>query len=83
MTLFILIPEGNTLPNHNDEVKKIFCLVGMEYKKIHTCPYDCILYQNEFKDLNKCARCGLSHCRVKDIDSYSDESTTRPHTNVL
>ena len=43
-----MLPEGNTLPNRNYEAKKILCPMGMEYKKIHACPNDCILYQKDF-----------------------------------
>jgi len=27
------------------EAKKILCSMGMEYRKIHACPNDCILYR--------------------------------------
>jgi len=37
-----MLLEGNTLPNRNYEAKKILCPIGMEYKKIHACPNDCI-----------------------------------------
>ena len=43
-----LLPEDSTLPKNQYEGKKILCLVGMEYQKIHACPNDCILYRNEF-----------------------------------
>ena len=39
--------------------------MGMEYKKIHSCPNDCILYKNEYEDLRRCLRCGLSHYKLK------------------
>ena len=37
-----MLPEDNMLPKNHYEVKKILCLVGMEYQKIHACPNDCI-----------------------------------------
>ena len=40
-----MLPEGNTLPNRNYAAKKILCPMGMEYKKIHACPNDCILFR--------------------------------------
>ena len=43
-----MLPEGNTLPNRNYEAKKILCPMGMEYKKIHACLNDCILYRKFF-----------------------------------
>jgi len=53
--------EENTLPNHNYEAKKIFCLIGTEYEKIHACPNDFILYMKKFELLKNYLRCGLSH----------------------
>jgi len=38
--------------------------MGMEYKKIHLCLNDCILYNNEYEDL-RCLRCGLPRYKVK------------------
>jgi len=40
-----MLPEGNTLPTQNYNAKKILCTMGMEYKRIHACPNDCILYR--------------------------------------
>ena len=37
--------KGNKLPDHTYKCKKILCLVGMEYKKIHAHPNYCILLQ--------------------------------------
>jgi len=54
-----MLLEGNTLPNRNYEAKKILFPMGMEYKKIHACPIDCILYRKDFELLKICLRCGL------------------------
>ena len=40
--------EGNTLPNRNYEAKNILYPMGMEFKNIHACPKDCILYRKDF-----------------------------------
>nr|KYP35776.1 hypothetical protein KK1_043169 [Cajanus cajan] len=55
-----MLPEDNTLPNRNYQVKKILCPMGLEYKKIHACPNDCVLYTNDFATLKVCLTCGLS-----------------------
>ncbi|PNY02971.1 hypothetical protein L195_g026293 [Trifolium pratense] len=78
-----MLPEGNTLPNSNYEAKKILCPMGMEYKKIHACPNDCILYRNEFEELKRCPRCGLSRYKVKDNDFNCDGSIQHPPAKVL
>ena len=45
-----LLLEENTLPKSYYQAKKILCLMGIEYQKIHACPNDCILYKHEFKE---------------------------------
>jgi len=37
-----MLLEENTLPNHNYEAKKILFPMGMEYKRTHEYPHDCI-----------------------------------------
>ncbi|KAL9685009.1 hypothetical protein QQ045_022455 [Rhodiola kirilowii] len=49
-----MLPEENTLPTCSDEAKKVMCPMGIQYKKIHACPNDCILYRNTYKDMDKC-----------------------------
>ncbi|XP_058725960.1 uncharacterized protein LOC131597270 [Vicia villosa] len=78
-----MLPEGNNLPNRNYEAKKILCPMGMEYKKMHACPNDCILYRNEYEDLKDCPTCGKSRFKVKDGDFNNDENTKRPPAKVL
>ena len=40
-----ILPQGNTVPTSHYEAKKILCPMGLEYRKIHICPNDCILYR--------------------------------------
>ncbi|WVZ00540.1 hypothetical protein V8G54_026609 [Vigna mungo] len=61
-----MLPDGNTLPTRNYDAKKILCPMGMEYKRIHVCPNDCILYRKEFEFLTKCPKCGLSRYKSKN-----------------
>ncbi|CAM8951856.1 unnamed protein product [Rhodiola kirilowii] len=51
-----MLPEDNTLPNCCYEAKKVMCPMGIDYKKIHACPNDCILYRNSYKDMVECLR---------------------------
>jgi len=55
-----MLPENNTLPICNYEVKKVLCPMDLEYQKIHACPNDCVLYKEEFASLKVCPTCGLS-----------------------
>ncbi|KAI4353193.1 hypothetical protein L6164_002159 [Bauhinia variegata] len=66
-----MLSNGNTPRNRNYKAKKILCQIGMKYKKIHTCPNDCILYMREFEGL------GVSHYKQKNDASSSDVSTKR------
>jgi len=78
-----ILPEGNTLPTSHYEAKKILCPIGMEYRKIHACPNDCILYKKEFEGLHKCPRCGASRYKVKDNDVDDDDMKKGPLAKVL
>jgi len=73
-----ILPEGNTLSTSHYEAKKILCPMGMEYRKIHACPNDCILYKKEFEGLHECPRCGVSRYKVKDNDDDDDDMKKGP-----
>jgi len=64
--------DGNILPTHNYDAKKILCSMGMEYKRIHACSNDCILYRKEFKGLKKCLKYGLSRYNGKNNNEDKD-----------
>jgi len=55
-----MLQEKNMLPIHNYEAKKIICLMGLEYQKIHACSNDCVLYRDKFVSVKACLTCGLS-----------------------
>lgn len=42
--------------------------LGLEYVKTHTCPNDCILYRNEFKNLYDCPSCRASMWKIREIE---------------
>ena len=80
-----MLPEENTLPKSYYHAKKILCLIGMEYQKIHACHNDCILYRHEFEEMRKCPRCGVWQYKVKDDDECSSDNNSKkgPKTKVL
>jgi len=78
-----ILLQGNTLSTSHYEAKKILCPMGLEYRKIHACPNDCILYRKEFEGLHKCPRCGISRYKVKDDDGNEDDMKKGPPTKVL
>jgi len=51
----------------------------MEYQKIHSCPNDCILYENQFVEMCKCPTCGVSQYKVKDEECCDDKATNNDH----
>ncbi|RVW64870.1 hypothetical protein CK203_066167 [Vitis vinifera] len=55
---------NNEMPLSMYEAKKTLNALGMEYKKIHACPNDCILYRNELNDASSCPTCGMSKWKV-------------------
>jgi len=57
--------------------------MGMEYKKIHACPNDCILYIHEFEEMQKFPRCGVSQYKVKDDDKCSCDEGTKKGDAIL
>ena len=73
------------MPKSYYQEKKILCLVGIEYQKIHACPNDCILCIHEFEKMHKYRRCGVSRYKVKDNDECNsyENSKKAPSAMVL
>ena len=55
-----MFPKGNKVPKSYYYAKKLMCPFGMEYKRIHACPNDCVFYRNEHEHKDKCPQCGKS-----------------------
>jgi len=55
--------------------------MGLEYRKIHASPNDCILYRKEFEGLHKYPKCGVY--KVKDDDEDEDDMKKGPPAKVL
>ncbi|XP_056689994.1 uncharacterized protein [Spinacia oleracea] len=62
-----MLPAGNELPRSNYYAKKLMCPFGLEYKKIHACPNDCLLYHKQYENLDKCPRWGVSRYKRKGV----------------
>jgi len=80
-----MLPEGNILPDRNYEAKKILFPIGMEYKNIHACSNDCILYRKDFELLKNCTRGALSRYKLKekDYDTIEDIEKHGPPMKVM
>ncbi|XP_048502845.1 uncharacterized protein LOC125498644 [Beta vulgaris subsp. vulgaris] len=73
-----MFPDGNELPKSTYYARKLMCPFGLEYKKIHACPNDCVLYRNEYDNFDKCPRCEMSRYKHE-----GDEDKKEPPTKVL
>ena len=59
-----VLPNPNEIPRSSYEAKKTLSSLGMDYKKIHACSNDCILYKSEYAELRSCQVCGVSWWKV-------------------
>lgn len=76
-----MLPAKNELPTSTYEAKKILCPMGMNVKKIHACPNDCVLFRKEHEHLHTCPKCGAS--RYKRDGNNSSINDKRPPVKVL
>ena len=49
-----LLPEDNILSKSWYESKKMMAKLGLEMNKIHACPNDCMLFRDDYQDLDEC-----------------------------
>ena len=55
------------LPKSYNESKNIIKDLGLDYKKIHACPNDCILYRKEYEGADVCPKCETSRWKSKNV----------------
>ncbi|XP_074283940.1 uncharacterized protein LOC141608493 [Silene latifolia] len=67
-----ILPDGNELPRRTYDAKKILCPMGVDYVKIHACRNDCILFRKDYKDLDKCPKCGASRYKLPKKNSQKN-----------
>ncbi|XP_024177953.1 uncharacterized protein LOC112183868 [Rosa chinensis] len=58
------LPTRNEIPTSVYEAKMVLSALGMDYRKIHAYPNDCILYRKQYADEIRCPRCGISRWKV-------------------
>jgi len=69
-----MLPKDKMLPKSHYEAKKILCLVGIEYQKIHACPNDTILYRNQFAEMHNFPTCRVSCYKLNNGQCSDDAS---------
>ena len=67
-----VFPKPNELPTSTYEAKKIVCPLGLDVKRYHACPNDCIIYYKEHKDLEKCPICQTPRFKVPAVGDDDD-----------
>ncbi|XP_021852238.2 uncharacterized protein [Spinacia oleracea] len=55
------------LPKSYYESKNIVKDLGLDYKRIHACPNDFILYRNDYEKLDDCPKCGTSRWKSENV----------------
>ncbi|KAL2942346.1 Magnesium-transporting ATPase P-type 1 [Bienertia sinuspersici] len=62
-----ILPDDNVLPRSTYVAKKTLSPMRLPYERIHACPKDCILYQNEHESLMSCPVCNASRYKKKKV----------------
>ena len=75
------LPKDNELPNSTYATKKVVCPLGLEVRKIHACPNDCILYRGAYDDLNACLVCSAMRYNIRR-DDPGDVGSKPPRKRV-
>uniref|UniRef100_A0A2N9FKN1 DUF4218 domain-containing protein n=1 Tax=Fagus sylvatica TaxID=28930 RepID=A0A2N9FKN1_FAGSY len=73
----LALPNGHLVPNSLYSAKKVIHDLGLEYEKIDACVNDCVLYHNEYADLEQCPICMESRWKSvhNNVVNESDETT--------
>ncbi|CAK8543900.1 unnamed protein product [Lathyrus sativus] len=73
------IPELN-IPKSFNKTKAMISDLGLDYKKIHACPNDCMLYWKEHENDNSCNICKASRWKeFPQVESESSEHAKYDH----
>jgi len=51
------------MPKTRVEARKVIIELGLDYKTVHSCPCDGILYYGKYENLQQCPKCNLSRFR--------------------
>ena len=78
-----LLPKENTLPNNYPNMKSNLKGLGMKYKSIHACKFDCVLYHKEHKDKLKCPICKEPKFVQKTVFNSKNKIDTKVPKKVL
>ena len=60
------LPKDSALPNSFKKMQGIIKKLGLGYKRIDTCPNDCVLFWKEKHSLDKCPNCDALRWKTTD-----------------
>jgi hypothetical protein len=73
-----MLPKGNQIAESVYEAKKIICPLGIEVEKIHACKNIFVLFCGDYRDLDKCPKCGYDRYKRRkdggDDNNANDEN---------
>ena len=72
-----LMPSENEILISLYKENKTLSTLGMEYKKIHSYPNDCILYRKKFLEANSCPVCKYSRWKLNSSNKERKGITTK------
>ncbi|XP_076904040.1 uncharacterized protein LOC143559301 [Bidens hawaiensis] len=75
--LVMVNPEGK-LPASFTQAKKVIRGLGLDYKKIHACPKDCMLYWKEYKDVEVCHIFHTSRWKQQENEKQQNKNNSEP-----
>ncbi|XP_048502844.1 uncharacterized protein LOC125498643 [Beta vulgaris subsp. vulgaris] len=78
-----MFPDGNELPKSTYYARKLMCPFGLEYKKINACQNDCVLYRNEYDNLDKCPQFKRLFSKKKDAKNLRWHADRRKKDGLL
>jgi hypothetical protein len=58
--LLLVLPDGHCLPTSLDKVERVILDLALHYDKIHACVNDCVLFRQDYANLDKCPTCNES-----------------------
>ena len=78
-----LLLKENTLPDNYPDMKNSLKGLGIKYKSIHACKYDCILYRKEHEHKQHCPVCQVPRYTSKKVENGKPGKFTKIPQKVL
>jgi hypothetical protein len=72
-----VLPKGHYIPTNLAQVRKVIRELGLDYKKIHVCVNDCVLFCNEHAEAQECPVCHASRWKSSPTVDKDDSSSRK------